>query len=88
MSDEGGEQGVPPERRQGAVSVFQAGVPLSRLCRSSLKSRLTLLVVCLELTVAGFGGALGISYMGGFSDNRNLIHRGGFSGKPMPRQTS
>jgi hypothetical protein len=40
------------------------------------------------LTVAGFGGAFGISYMGGFSDNRNLIHRVGFSGKPMPRQTS
>ena len=37
-------------------------------------------VVCLAFTVAGFLVAFGISYMGGNSYARILIHGGGFSG--------
>lgn len=36
-------------------------------------------VVCLAFTVAGFLVAFGISYMGGNSYARILIHGGGFS---------
>jgi hypothetical protein len=36
--------------------------------------------VCLVLTVAGYLVAFGISYMGGNSYARILIHGGGFSG--------